>query len=451
MAWFKNRLARASAEAGVSLIEVMVALTVFAIIALGVGFSTVTIIRITEDTRSREVATSLATTELDLARAVPDPFDVVNGTRTTTVGAKTYTVVRSTSWVETSGADVGCGTGTGTLQSKRVNVTVTWTGMLTTTNPVRTDTLISPDTRINDPSLGTIRVSALNVAGTGSSGVAVNIVPTSQGAALDEQPDNTDTDGCSYALKVTPGTYSVTISRSNSVDTNQSAAPSKTVVVSAGGSVAAQFQYDYAAKFNLVYASNYTGATPKLPDNLDTTYLSTYAAYVDSGRKSQISLHPFTSGYAGMAGKYVAPSQSGAGCINVDPASWPAANVSGVDLAAGVRTAPVAAAPQAQVTMNIPMGVVTVKHNTTAFLTAVSATAGPGAADPGCATPMTYTFGQVLINGDTVVALPYGSWNLYSSATANGTKTVISGTNLVSNVLGLISGNVITLDPRQPE
>ncbi|MCU1579258.1 MAG: hypothetical protein JWP19_1462 [Rhodoglobus sp.] len=450
MARIRALMNRASSDEGLSLVEVVVALMVFSLIALGVGYSTITIVKITEDTRSRQVATNLATSEIDSARAVADPFDIVNGSYTSVVGGTTFTVNRSTSWVATSGSDVGCGSGTGTLQAKRVNVTVTWTGILSTTPPVRTDTLISPDDRINDPTLGTIRVSVLSVAGTGSSGVHVTIVPTSTGAALTEPPDNTDTDGCSYALKVTPGTYSVTLSRSNSIDSAQVGSPVKSVTVTAGGSVATQFQYDYAAQFNLIYAGNASGV--KVPTNLDTTYISSYGTYVDSGTKSQISLHPFPSGYAGVAGKYVAPSTSApAGCVSVDPAAWPAATVNGVSLAAGVRQPPVAAAPQGQVTMNIPMGLATVKYSGGAYLFAISATATAAAGDPGCGVSMTYAYGNVLVNGTITAALPYGSWTLYSSSSSSGsTKTAIpvSSLGLVSGTLGYLSGNVITVDPR---
>jgi len=453
MASIRKLMMNRSSDEGMSIIEVLVALMIFTVIALGVGYSSISILRMTEDIRSRQVATNLATSELDLARAAEDPFTIVNGTRTAVVSGTTFTVTRSTSWVETSGADVACGTGTGTLQAKRVNVTVTWNGKLNTTQPVRSDTLISPDTRINDPSLGTIRVSVLNVTGTGSAGVTVTVTPTTGGAVLTEQPAATNSDGCSFALKVTPGTYRVSIARTDSIDSVQVVNPSSSVVVTAGGSVAAQFQYDYAGKFNLTYASNIAGATPKLPDNLDTSYFSTYGTYVDSGRKSQISLHPVTSGYSGVAGKYIAPSQSGAGCVSVDPAAWSAATVNNVNLAAGVRTEPVAAAPQGQIGMNIPMGVVSVKNNGIAYLTAVSATAPASAADPGCATAMTYTFGQVLINGSVNVALPYGSWNLYSSSTQTGARTQITSSNLgiVGSLVGsILGGNVVTLDPRLP-
>jgi hypothetical protein len=125
--------------------------------------------------------------------------------------------------------------------------------------------------------------------------------------------------------------------------------------------------------------------------------------------------------------------------------------VSGVSLAAGVRQPPVAAAPQGQVTMNIPMGLVTVKYTGAAYLFAVSATPPNGTGDPGCGVPMTYNFGNVLINGTITAALPYGSWTLYGGTSSSGSnKTAIAVSNLgvVSGTRGYLSGNVVTIDPR---
>lgn len=444
-------LTRARSDDGMSLVEVVVALMIFAVISLGVGYSTLTIIKMTDDTRSRQVATNLATSEIDFARSFKDPFDIVYDERTATVGAKVFTIIRETSWVTTSGADVGCGTGTGTLQAKRVNVTVTWAGMLSTTDPVRSDTLISPDNRINDPKLGTIRISVLNAAGTGSAGVAVTITPTSTGtAALTTQPDVTDTDGCSYALKVPPGTYNVAVARSNSIDDSQNTAPVKSVTVTAGTSVAALFQYDTVATFNLTYG---TGA-PKLPDNLQTTYVSTYGLYLDTGRKSSVKLHPFTSGYTGIAGKYITPIDASPGvaakpgCVSVDPGAWKAGTVNNVALGDGVRPGAVAATPGGSVGMTVPMGVVTVQISGTTTLTAESATAAASTGDPGCAVGMSYSFGSV--TGNQTIALPYGSWTIYT--TSNGVKSAVPATKLglVGSLLGALLGTntVITLDPR---
>lgn len=452
----KQLLAKGRSEEGMSLVEVVVAMLVFAVISVGVAYSTITISKITEDTRDRQVATNIATSEIDYARGLQDPFLVVNQTKTSLVNGTSYTVVRSTEWVDTAGADVACGTGTGTLQSKRVNITVTWPGMLTTTQPVRSDTLISPDERINDPSLGTIRISTLTAAGTGSAGVGVTISPTSGGATLQDPPAVTNTDGCSFALKVVPGTYSVTINRANSIDANQLASPSKSVVVTAGGSVAALFQYDYAATFNLAYANNNTSGTPALlPTNLDTTFLSTYGAYVSTGgAKSQMLLHPVTSGYAGIAGKYIAPVSGNQGCINVDPAAWPEATVNGKLMASGVRTANVAAAPQGSTNMSIPMGIATVTMPSNSYLFAVSVAGPAGSSDPGCAAAPTYTFGQ--LSGAKTIALPYGSWVLYYGSNSNGSGKIpvpAASVGVVGSLVGgltsiLTGGTTITLDPR---
>jgi Tfp pilus assembly protein PilV len=441
----RKRLELKSDE-GVSLVEVLVAMMVFTMIALGVGASLLILVRMTEDTRSRLVASNLATTEIDYVRGFDDPFAVVNKTTDRTVSGKKYTVARSTSWVEISGADVACGSGGGIMRSKRVNVTVTWAGMLSTTKPVRSDTLISPDDRINDPSLGTIRVSALTAAGTGSAGVTVAVSP-----ALATAPPATDADGCSYALKVKPGTYTVTLSRAGSVDSAQNASPSKTLEVTAGGSVAAQFQFDYSATFALRYASNYSGAAPRLPENLNTSFLSTYGLYVQSGRQSQATLHPFTGGYAVIAGKYAAPIPGNNGCVSVDPAAWPAATVGGVALAAGLRNPNVGAAAGGQASMDIPMGVVSVKTTAERYVFAVPATPPAAANAPSCAVNTTYSFGK-LAAGTQVLALPFGTWTFTTSTSSNGSSpSTVAQTDIsvLSNTAPQISGsNVTTLDPR---
>jgi len=66
MARIRALLKRTSSDEGLSLVEVVVALMVFSLIALGVGYSTITIVKITEDTRSRQVATNLATARMIL-------------------------------------------------------------------------------------------------------------------------------------------------------------------------------------------------------------------------------------------------------------------------------------------------------------------------------------------------------------------------------------------------
>jgi prepilin-type N-terminal cleavage/methylation domain-containing protein len=116
---------RRSADSGVSLIEVLVALLVFAIIASGIVAGMTTITRMTVDNRARVTAANLASQDIDLVRAISDPFGIAGATSDIAVDGRTYHVKRSVSWVSKTGADVSCNSSTNLLYL-RVNVRVTW-------------------------------------------------------------------------------------------------------------------------------------------------------------------------------------------------------------------------------------------------------------------------------------------------------------------------------------
>ncbi|MCU1474310.1 MAG: prepilin-type N-terminal cleavage/methylation protein [Amnibacterium sp.] len=452
---------RPQADAGMTLIEVVVALLVFAIIASGIVAGMTTIARMTSDDRSRVVAANLAAEQTDLARAIGDPFKVTTATTTqsfpTPDGAtRAFTIKRSISWVSSSGADISCGSGTN-LFFLRVHVLVTWDGELPTTAPVQTDTVLAPAGRITDPTSGTIAVSVVGSDGLPMAGVSVSIVPTSGGSSLASQPDPTNVDGCTYETKVAPGTYAVTIGKSGYIDVNQNTAPSKPVVVTVGTTQSVSFQYDRGATFPVVYANTYTPAgqamAAHLPTDLDTTFInSTAGLYITHSPAASILLHPFSTGYTAVAG-VLGTSSAKTTCAAVDPAGWSAAKVSGTDLAAGQRGGAVAAAPGATAAdLDVPMGVVWVKASAAGYLKAVQSNASPLKGQPDCKVPSTYVFGNVLKNGTVAVALPYGTWTLYSGSTAAAQVTPIVGANLSSPTNALpnnVSGaGVVTLDPR---
>ncbi len=100
---------RPTADGGFTLIEVVVAIMIFAIIASGVVEGMLTISRMTADDRSRVVAANLAAEDIDLVRAVGDPFKIEPATVTRSITGHTYTVTRTTSWVSSGGADISCG------------------------------------------------------------------------------------------------------------------------------------------------------------------------------------------------------------------------------------------------------------------------------------------------------------------------------------------------------
>ncbi|MFW8745416.1 hypothetical protein, partial [Mesorhizobium japonicum] len=285
-----------------TMVEVVVALMLVSVMILGTMYSLATMTKLTDDTQNREVAAGLAEQEIDKVRATDDVFSVHTATTTQVVNGITYTIRRYTNWVSTTGATQNCGSGGGVLLYKQVNVGVTWTNMLTLTNPIQADTVIAPATKVNDPSYGSILVSVTGADGRGRSGVGVTITPNGNGAAAVGSVSPTDSDGCAFAFKVTPGSYNVAISKGGYISDGEAATPSKAVTVTAGSSSPANFSYDASASVNISYASNFTGPSFRLPDALSTNFFSANQAYVSPTPSSPVPLYPFSGGYAVVAG-----------------------------------------------------------------------------------------------------------------------------------------------------
>ncbi|AMM19774.1 hypothetical protein AX769_05940 [Frondihabitans sp. PAMC 28766] len=444
-----------SSDSGFTLVEVIIAMVVFSIIAVSVAAAITNSLVISQDSRSRTVALNLASQDLDQARAVADVFAVVSKTWTTTVQGTTFTINRSVEWQSSDTTTTACGTGTGTLQYKIVRDTVTYPGA-GTTNPVVTTTTLAPNSRINDPTLGSIVVFVTGASGAGVAGVTVSIAPTStpNGAvALATAPAVTDSNGCSYALKVTPGNYNVTLSMTNGVDSSQVASPSKIAVVTAGTSSPEPFLYDTSAQLQLQYASNYSGSA-LLPTNLATSFTSTSGTYTSTtaSSTSSVNLFPFTGGYHYETGAY-SPVVPGATtdktCLDPDPTEWTTPNTKTQAVGSSFVTA--AASGTGNPTVKIPMGVVTLPAlaNTLGVLTgglipiyatSVSSTAN---GDPGCTAGMSYTFSTAA--GTPTLALPFGTWKI--TVGTKSTAVTLTASNL--KTAGYVnSDGTITFDPR---
>lgn len=444
----RRRLRAFDLDGGMGLVEVIVAMFIFALVSIGFVYSMTSVLSVSRDTRARQVATNLAAEEIDLARDADDLFALLDDVRTVELNGDAFTVSRKATWVSDPGADFTCGAGsTGSpLRYKRVNVEVTWDNMRPSTTPVRSDTVLNPAEHINDPAKGTVLVSVLNGAGTGSSGVSVSTSP-STGSTIPA----TDAQGCTYALKVNPGTYTVTISRSNYVSNNQASSESQVVQVQAGATSSVGFQYDEQAVFTARLASD-RPSTVTIPTNLKTTFWNTYGIFArspnsTSGLNGTFRLHPFASGYQAYAGE----------CTAGDPGAWPVEDTPDGTLQ-GVREEVVAALPGETAETDVPMGYVTITSsgNSNRYLRAVSQ-APIDPANPDCETQTVYTFGQAIpsTSGSQVtIALPYGTWKLYrgSNSTTQNTAVANSVISFPSPAIPerstIDSAGVITLDPR---
>jgi prepilin-type N-terminal cleavage/methylation domain-containing protein len=447
-------------EAGLTLIEVLVAMMIFSFLAVGVAYSMIAVLKLTNDARSRQTAANLAAAEIDADRASTDVIDLGPHTTVTTVDGVNYTVAVTTGWVTTDGGagecSSGVATGTGALLSKRINVAVTWAGMGTGANPVRSATIVSPDNRITDINKGVIVVSVLNAAGAGSAGVTINVTPAStnpNGAtAITGTIAPTDADGCGIVLQVIPGNYVVSISKTGSpqyVDVTQNPAPTVPVTVAAGGSATAQFQYDQSAVFTPNYHSNLPNSstvTVTMPTAMDTSFVSTNLIYT-SNAAAPFFLHPFASGYTVLAGS-LAPSgtaSSAPTCLSVDPGKWGA---SADGTLVSISSQPVPADPGKPVSVDVPMGIFTISGLSGSYVKAVGQKTGPaGTADPGCSAPSTYVI-KLPSAATATVALPFGSWKLTSGTSSSQTAAVAIGSVATTAPSSVSAGPIVTLDPR---
>ncbi len=444
-----------SSEDGLSLIEVIVAMMIFAMLVVGIGYALINVLQMTRDSQARETAISLASSELDAVRAIGDPLAITDDDYTRTVGSNTYTISRTAKWVDPEGEVATCGTGGSTLKYKSVSVEVSWAGMRTGAGTVKTDTALVPSTRINDPTKGTILVSVIDGAGLGVEGVAFTAV--SSGGSLDTTKTNSD--GCSFIFGVEPGDYTVTLSGSGYIDVNQMTSPSFQSTVEAGSSAKFSFQYDKQGTYQVNYASNDLDAVrPRIPNDLTTTFYNASGVYTmnvpTSGLAGSVNLYPAKSGYEVVAGSYVPPSESGTACESVDPMSW-APDTTKDPATVGTRAPTAFTTPGgiADVTP-VPMGIVNVKGNKyKAYLTAVSQTSNPVPGQPVCGISTKYTFGYSFsTSSDSTlkIALPFGTWQLYESnmSTTLGSHVGVSDISLVTPGLMVGTDGTFVLDPR---
>ena len=453
-----------SRDSGLTLVEVIVAMMIFSIVALGVGYSLVMVLKMTNDARGKQTATNLAAAEIDTSRAAATLAALTSHTKTVTVDDRDYRVAVSTLWTSTIGGSDGlCSSGTGALLFKRVHVSVTWEGMSPGTSPVVTDTIVAPPVRVNAADKGAIVVAVNNVTGAGNAGLTISAVPSvitgNTASALTVTPSPTDAQGCGVILQVTPGTYDVSISRPGgvpaSLDIMQQTNPVVRVAVAAGSSITAPFQYDVAGIFTLKYASNYTLGTAIVPPSMEKSFVSANSVYVSTAA-APFLLHPFPGGYTVLAGKLAESGSSAITCSSVDPGAWLETTVDGVALA-GLRQPAVAALPglpSVPIVTNVPMGVVKITDikSSEPYIKAVAMTTGPaGYGDPGCAAPSTYRFGP--LTGDSTIALPFGTWTLTKGNSTKQTSNV-GDKNVELKTRGLVrpvSGtSIVTLDPRTP-
>ena len=409
-------------DGGMSLVEVMVALFIFALVSTGFIYTMMSVMSISRDTKVRQVATQLAAEELDVARGVENVVNLAPGTRTVALNGDTYTINRAVEWVADGEAstEFKCGASSSGFKPryKKVNVRVTWGGMGESDKPVQADSIINPREAIVEEGKATILFTVLKSDGTGAAGVSITSTPAISISATDSQ-------GCSAALKVTPGKYTFTLKKPNYVSEKHQTEPQQVNVnVIAGETISLPFQYDLAATYKVTQPAgtvlpDVTGvAATAVPFSLSFMSTQSPAQIPPQLPTTTAKLHPSAAGYLVVGGD---PQK----CAFVDPRTWPADDPA-MPLpeleSHGTK-------PGGTATVNLTLPTIEVTQVANQAIIAVSQNDSVAGT---CAQELRYSFKAQSATNRTL-SLPYGAWSLY--------RNTVDPANLIVRTV---------LDPRVP-
>lgn len=244
------RRLRSDREAGVTLVEVVVALLLLAILSAVVVGLILQAQSKTRDNRNRVAASNLAQREIDIVRdefgrsktapvtianagTVVNPHQLAGGTAgdALLLDGTPYTVRRAVQWNVTGTGSSACDGGTLVLYpTLEVTVTVTWPNM-GVTNPVVTSAALAPEKGTGIPTTSSfVAVKVSDETGEPSPGISVKVAGGSSAAY-----GSTDSSGCAV-VQVNPAassgtSYTASIDDAAYVDMSGATKPSKVVGV----------------------------------------------------------------------------------------------------------------------------------------------------------------------------------------------------------------------------
>jgi len=389
---------RPSADAGFTLLEVVVALVLFGIVASATAAVLVRGVAGSSDNRARAAAANIAAQTMDALRQggatgqgytnlVTRPLDDVS------VQGRTYSVFASVTPVRKASTASPCVAGGLTDEIyKKVGVTVTWPAA-GSVQPVRSDTIVQNPGVAADLTKGAVGVVVAGPAAQPQPRVPVTL---SSGAT-----QVTDDSGCAYFSGLPAGNYTATASSPGYVDPNGGPAATQTV-----GVVAAS-----ATVVNLVYAR---AATPRI----------TYRTAGPNGTFDPSYVFYGTPGYTLNSGSLSFPGTTSTGVVT--PVLYPADSGYETWLGGCASEAPTsrlsfATLPGASPQVTVPAGGLTLRNTGAASVSIVLQHT-----DPSCTTSYTGT----LPPGVTYrVTVPFGQWTVTSPGGAVGSPGAVTLTD----------------------
>jgi len=295
------------ADAGFTIIEVVVAATLLVVAFLGAAGLFEEGTHVSGDTRQRVVAAQLASAAIEKIRGpAADPAlftsEVAPGETVTTqtVNGLKFTLTQQEQWVSQTATISSCQSGGdgGSNAILQLTESVTWAGAGATA-PVESTTVLSPPAGAYSAATGSIAVQVLNAAGLPVTDASVSISGTSS------QSQNTTAEGCAFFAYLTPGPYTASVTAGTGVSDQEVLIPSQTTSVTVGQTSSLTFNYDTAATITITGWAGPSAATPatNIPIGVGDTGLQPYGQYTYAkGTTTLTPLFPYPAGYTVFAG-----------------------------------------------------------------------------------------------------------------------------------------------------
>ncbi|MDA8025049.1 MAG: hypothetical protein M0T78_00695 [Actinomycetota bacterium] len=295
---------RYKSDDGFTVVGVLIAASILVVALIPASQLLEKTLGVSASNRSRAIAASIATSVLELDRALGasnfSEFVSANfGTTSTTqvVNGSTYTVKTLVSWSSGTFSSGSCGTTSSKTYNQpvvEVGVTVSWTGSLPSP-PQYSSEILTPPVGAYSSTSGNISIGIFNALGGGSAGVSVVATSgTSTTTAV------TDQNGCAFFPFLPVGTYSISLPSSLNagyVDNTNNPSPSATAGVTLGNTTSLQFQYDKGALISLSDA-NALQVASKFGLTIGNSALPVGGATTLNGSSNPFGpTFPFSSGY----------------------------------------------------------------------------------------------------------------------------------------------------------
>ena len=311
--------ARAAAEDGVTLIEILVSALLLIIIITGVFRAFDTSAHISGYEQQRSEGQALAQQDEDTIRSLPiSQLASLNKTYTKTVGSTTFTILEQAQFQSEATGSSSC-SAHGSADVIQTTSTVTW-GFAGEAGPPRT---ITASSIVSTPAGGALIVQVVDSHGNPVSGATVNATGPTDGTPSTSTLTS-GSDGCAIFAGLVGGSYNVSAAEANYVTTTGATTATAQETVVEGSSVPAGFQLDKAGQMNPITFTGVGGAAPLVDQMIiansgmpvpGTRLFGTSGTYLTTPytMNTGISLFPFASPYTVYAGpcSQDQPSQNG--------------------------------------------------------------------------------------------------------------------------------------------